>query len=112
MRKVFAAWRPETVYHAAAYKHVPLVEQNAVEGVRNNLVGTMTTAEMPSRLVSDRTGSGLRRYNAAMGLLHAVQAVAVIALANNFTLPVNGTFLEGPPGSPMLDPVRPQVSSS
>lgn len=35
----------ETVYHAAAYKHVPLVEQNLIEGVRNNLFGTQSCAE-------------------------------------------------------------------
>ncbi|MBN9506424.1 MAG: polysaccharide biosynthesis protein [Altererythrobacter sp.] len=37
---VFGRWRPETVYHAAAYKHVPLVEANPVEGIRNNIFGT------------------------------------------------------------------------
>ena len=44
LRKVFAAWRPQTIYHAAAYKHVPLVEHNPVEGVRNNVMGTLTCA--------------------------------------------------------------------
>ena len=34
-----------TVYHAAAYKHVPLVEGNVVEGIRNNVTGTLTVAE-------------------------------------------------------------------
>ncbi|WP_371347715.1 polysaccharide biosynthesis protein [Ancylobacter sp. IITR112] len=35
----------ETIFHAAAYKHVPLVEHNAVEGVRNNVFGTLALAE-------------------------------------------------------------------
>lgn len=48
----------------------------------------------------------LRRYNIAMGLLHAIQGAAVLFLANSFTLPVSGTFLEGPPGSPAAEPVR------
>ncbi|HMO68462.1 MAG TPA: nucleoside-diphosphate sugar epimerase/dehydratase [Novosphingobium sp.] len=44
MDEIMAAWRPATVIHAAAYKHVPLVEDNVVEGVRNNVLGTRTTA--------------------------------------------------------------------
>ncbi|MFC0479690.1 polysaccharide biosynthesis protein [Gellertiella hungarica] len=44
MRQIMAAMRPDTLYHAAAYKHVPLVEQNPAEGVRNNTLGTMVTA--------------------------------------------------------------------
>ncbi len=46
MRGIMAAWRPETIYHAAAYKHVPLVEHNPAEGIRNNVFGTLTTAEV------------------------------------------------------------------
>ena len=38
------AWRPDTIYHAAAYKHVPLVEGNPAEGVVNNVLGTLNLA--------------------------------------------------------------------
>ncbi|WJG10410.1 nucleoside-diphosphate sugar epimerase/dehydratase [Aliiglaciecola sp. LCG003] len=41
---VMQSFKVQTVYHAAAYKHVPLVEQNVVEGVRNNVFGTYYTA--------------------------------------------------------------------
>jgi FlaA1/EpsC-like NDP-sugar epimerase len=43
MREIMSTWRPETVYHAAAYKHVTIVEHNPVEGIRNNVVGTLRT---------------------------------------------------------------------
>ncbi len=42
---VMVAFGVQTVYHAAAYKHVPLVEHNVVEGVRNNVFGTYYTAK-------------------------------------------------------------------
>ena len=45
MAEIMRTWRPHTVYHAAAYKHVPLVEHNPAEGVRNNLRGTWVVAE-------------------------------------------------------------------
>ena len=38
------AYRPDTLYHAAAYKHVPLVEYNPAEGIANNVLGTLNTA--------------------------------------------------------------------
>lgn len=41
---IFETWRPDTVYHAAAYKHVPMVEKNISEGVWNNVMGTYVTA--------------------------------------------------------------------
>lgn len=41
----------------------------------------------------------LRLYNVGMGLLHAMQGIAVAALSNDFALPVTGTFMDGPPGT-------------
>lgn len=46
MRKIFTTHRPVTVFHAAAYKHVPLVEQNPAEGISNNVLGTLTCAKV------------------------------------------------------------------
>jgi FlaA1/EpsC-like NDP-sugar epimerase len=45
MHEIMSTWRPHTVYHAAAYKHVPLVEHNPAEGVKNNVFGTLKTAK-------------------------------------------------------------------
>jgi FlaA1/EpsC-like NDP-sugar epimerase len=39
--RLFERWRPQSVYHAAAYKHVPLVEANPLAGIRNNVIGTL-----------------------------------------------------------------------
>ena len=56
----------------------------------------MTTADQRYRR--------LRAYNVVMAVLHAVQGVAVLALANGFSLPVTATFLTGPPGSGTGEP--------
>jgi len=45
VKEVLSSYRVQTLYHAAAYKHVPLVEKNIVEGIRNNTYGTYHTAK-------------------------------------------------------------------
>lgn len=46
LKDIFKTYRPRTIYHAAAYKHVPLVEHNPVEGIRNNVFGTFNAASV------------------------------------------------------------------
>ena len=45
MCEIMSTWHPDTVYHAAAYTHVPLVEHNPAEGIKNNVFGTLRTAQ-------------------------------------------------------------------
>ena len=49
MDEILRTWKPHTVYHAAAYKHVPLVEHNPAEGVKNNVLGTLNTAMLAAK---------------------------------------------------------------
>jgi hypothetical protein len=60
---------------------------------------TVTAPIDPGRL------AGLRRYNIVVGLILLAQAVAVVVLSNDFTLPVTASYLEGPPGTTPGDPV-------
>ena len=49
MHEIMDTWKPNTIFHTAAYKHVPLVEHNPAEGVRNNVWGTKVCAEAAIR---------------------------------------------------------------
>jgi FlaA1/EpsC-like NDP-sugar epimerase len=49
MHEIMDTWKPHTIFHAAAYKQVPLVEHNPAEGVRNNVWGTKVCAEAAIR---------------------------------------------------------------
>lgn len=45
IQRLMSRYKPETVFHAAAYKHVPLVEANPLAGIRNNVFGTLHAAK-------------------------------------------------------------------
>ncbi|HZB24078.1 MAG TPA: nucleoside-diphosphate sugar epimerase/dehydratase [Gaiellaceae bacterium] len=54
LRQVFERYQPDVVFHAAAYKHVPLMEANPVESVRNNVLATRVVAEVAAEFGAER----------------------------------------------------------
>jgi FlaA1/EpsC-like NDP-sugar epimerase len=54
LRQVFERYRPEVVFHAAAYKHVPLMEANPVESVRNNVLASRCVADVAVEFAAER----------------------------------------------------------
>ncbi|EZP55124.1 polysaccharide biosynthesis protein [Sphingomonas sp. RIT328] len=49
METILRTWKPQMIFHAAAYKHVPLVEHNPLQGLSNNVIGTATVAQLAAR---------------------------------------------------------------
>jgi len=85
MQEIMSTWKPDTVYHAAAYKHVPLVEHNPAEGIKNNVLGTLKTARAAAATgVSDfvliSTDKAVRPTN-IMGASKRLSEMALQALA-------------------------------
>ena len=54
MEAVFSEFRPQIVFHAAAHKHVPLMENNSCEAIKNNVFGTNNTADMAEKYGAER----------------------------------------------------------
>ena len=84
--QVCRTWRPHTIYHAAAYKHVPLVEHNPAEGIRNNVFGTYHVARAAiecgvADLVLVSTDKAVRPTN-IMGATKRVAEMILQALAS------------------------------
>ena len=86
MERIISTWKPETIFHAAAYKHVPLVEHNPAQGIRNNVFGTLNTAQVAARngvadFVLISTDKAVRPTN-IMGASKRMAEMALQALAN------------------------------
>lgn len=54
VRKIFELFNPDIVYHAAAYKHVPMMENNPIESFQNNVIGTKILADISSEFAVDK----------------------------------------------------------
>ncbi|AOG12719.1 MULTISPECIES: polysaccharide biosynthesis protein [unclassified Agrobacterium] len=87
MQEIMSTWSPDTVYHAAAYKHVPLVEHNPAEGLKNNVFGTLHTAQVAAEngvadFVLVSTDKAVRPTN-IMGASKRLSEMVLQALADN-----------------------------
>jgi FlaA1/EpsC-like NDP-sugar epimerase len=95
MREILATWRPHTIYHAAAYKHVPLVEHNPAEGIKNNVLGTLTLAKVAAEqgvadMVLISTDKAVRPTN-IMGASKRLAEMVLQALASGAAPGQQGT---------------------
>ena len=85
INRIMARHRPNTVFHAAAYKHVPLVEANPLVGLSNNILGTLNTAiaaeqQGVSRFILISTDKAVRPTN-VMGASKRICELVLQALA-------------------------------
>lgn len=86
LKAIFTKWSIDTVYHAAAYKHVPLVEHNPSEGLQNNVLGTLNLAQAAKKhhttnFVLISTDKAVRPTN-VMGATKRFAELVLQALAN------------------------------
>ena len=87
MQEIISIWKPATIYHAAAYKHVPIVEFNLIEGIKNNVLGTIELAKLASinnvsNFVFISTDKAVRPTN-IMGATKRLAELSLQALNHN-----------------------------
>ena len=92
LAKVFVDYRPEVVFHAAAHKHVPLMEMYPAEAIRNNVLGTLNVVQLSAehqvgRLVLVSTDKAVRPAN-VMGASKRVAELIVSSYAQATGLPM------------------------
>mgnify|MGYP001439762550 CR=1 FL=1 len=95
LKKVITSYQVETVYHAAAYKHVPLVEKNTIAGVRCNIFGTLSCIQAAcegnvSSFVFISTDKAVRPTN-VMGATKRFAELILQAYAKEFNSSLNKT---------------------
>lgn len=83
--RIFRTHQPTTVYHTAAYKHVPLIEKNPAEGIRNNVFGTLTCVQVSlecgvSNFILVSTDKAVRPTN-VMGASKRISELILQAMA-------------------------------
>jgi FlaA1/EpsC-like NDP-sugar epimerase len=108
MEKLFEVFNPEMVFHAAAYKHVPLMEDNPVEAIRNNIGGTLLLAQLAAKFAvkkfimisTDKAvnptnvmGASKRIAEMAVDLLNERQQTAYITTRFGNVLGSNGSVI-------------------
>ena len=103
MQEIMTTWDPDTLYHAAAYKHVPMVEHNVAEGIKNNVFGTLCAAKAAlqhgiSNFVLISTDKAVRPTN-IMGASKRLSEIVLQALADtdsktNFSIVRFGNVLD------------------
>jgi FlaA1/EpsC-like NDP-sugar epimerase len=86
LKKIYTTWQINTVYHTAAYKHVPIVEHNVTEGVLNNVWGTLNAARAAigtgvNQFILISTDKAVRPTN-VMGASKRLAEMVLQALAN------------------------------
>ena len=84
---IFDRFRPDIVYHAAAYKHVPLLEQNPFAAIHNNAIGTHTLVQAllrhgPSRLVLISTDKAVNP-SSFLGISKRIAELVVVSLSSS-----------------------------